>query len=84
MRPAFFEAAKRYGLTFRGQRALCPWHEDSHPDLAFYRDGKCYCHACHHGGAGTEHRSPGPGNDASTGNNRGTDNRRTAPDGFPR
>ena len=44
------DAARRYGLRFRGNRALCPWHEDSHPDLAFYPDGNCYCHACHHGG----------------------------------
>ena len=44
------EAAERYGLRFRGNRAQCPWHDDTHPDLAFYENGTCYCHACHHGG----------------------------------
>ena len=44
------EAAEKYGLMFRGQRARCPWHADSHPDLAFYDNGTCYCHACHNGG----------------------------------
>ena len=44
------EAAERYGLGFRGNRARCPWHDDTHPDLAFYESGTCYCHACHHGG----------------------------------
>ena len=44
------DAAEMYGLSFRGKRARCPWHEDRHPDLAFYQDGMCYCHACHHGG----------------------------------
>ena len=44
------DAAEKYGLSFRGKRARCPWHEDRHPDLAFYQDGTCYCHACHHGG----------------------------------
>lgn len=43
-------AAEAYGLYFRAGRARCPWHEDTHPDLAFYQDGTCYCHACHHGG----------------------------------
>ena len=43
-------AAEAYGLYFRAGRARCPWHEDNHPDLAFYQDGTCYCHACHHGG----------------------------------
>ena len=44
------DAAERYGLRFRGNRAPCPWHDDTHPDLAFYENGTCYCHACHHGG----------------------------------
>ena len=44
------DAAEAYGLRFRGKRAQCPWHDDRHPDLAFYEDGTCYCHACHHGG----------------------------------
>lgn len=44
------DAAQHYGLTFgRNRRALCPWHDDSRPDLAFY-DERCYCHACHNGG----------------------------------
>jgi len=44
------EAAERYGLRFRRNRARCPWHDDSNPDLAFYENGTCYCHACHNGG----------------------------------
>ncbi len=44
------DAAEMYGLSFRGKRARCPWHDDRHPDLAFYQDGTCYCHACQHGG----------------------------------
>lgn len=45
-------AAEAYGLEFgRNGRALCPWHADHRPDLAFYGDGaRCYCHACHCGG----------------------------------
>ena len=44
------EAAQAYGLAIaRNGRALCPWHDDTHPDLAFYGD-HCYCHACHSGG----------------------------------
>ena len=43
------EAAALYGLKFRGGRAVCPWHNDHHPDLAFY-DSHCFCHACHNGG----------------------------------
>ena len=46
------ESAEFYGLEFgRNKRAVCPWHADKHPDLAFYDDGaRCYCHACHEGG----------------------------------
>ena len=44
------EAAEMYGMRFRGKRARCPWHADNHPDLAFYDNGTCYCHACHAGG----------------------------------
>jgi hypothetical protein len=46
------QAAQAYGLEFgRNKRALCPWHNDTKPDLAFYDDGaRCYCHACHNGG----------------------------------
>lgn len=43
------EAAALYGMTFMGGRAVCPWHNDHHPDLAFY-DSRCFCHACHNGG----------------------------------
>ena len=46
------DAAEFYNLEFgRNRRAVCPWHRDTHPDLAFYDDGRrCYCHACHNGG----------------------------------
>ena len=44
------QAAEAYGMEFgRNGRARCPWHDDKHPDLAFY-DERCYCHACHSGG----------------------------------
>lgn len=44
------DAAAMYGLEIgRSGRARCPWHDDKHPDLAFY-DERCYCHACHEGG----------------------------------
>lgn len=44
------DAAERYGLKFgRNKRATCPWHDDRHPDLAFY-GSRCHCHACHNGG----------------------------------
>lgn len=45
-------AAHFYGLQFgRNGRAVCPWHDDHSPDLAFYDGGaRCYCHACHGGG----------------------------------
>ena len=44
------DVAQAYGLHFgRNGRALCPWHSDRHPDLAFYGN-RCYCHACHNGG----------------------------------
>lgn len=43
------EAAALYGMKFKGGRAVCPWHNDHHPDLAFY-DSHCFCHACHNGG----------------------------------
>ena len=45
------EAAELYGLKFgHNKRACCPWHDDTHPDLSFYDNGSCYCHACHQGG----------------------------------
>lgn len=44
------DAAARYGLEIgRNGRALCPWHDDHKPDLAFYGE-RCFCHACHNGG----------------------------------
>lgn len=43
--------ARLYGLKFgRNVRAVCPWHSDHHPDLAFSLNGTAYCHACHAGG----------------------------------
>ena len=45
------DVARLYDLKFgRNGRAICPWHSDHHPDLAFYPDGTAYCHACHRGG----------------------------------
>lgn len=45
------DVAELYGLKFsRNGRAICPWHNDHKPDLAFYKNGTCYCHACHNGG----------------------------------
>ena len=45
------DAAEVYGLYFgRNRRARCPWHDDDNPDLTFYANGTCYCHACHNGG----------------------------------
>ena len=45
------DAAEMYDLHFgRNRRACCPWHADNHPDLTFYDNGTCYCHACHNGG----------------------------------
>lgn len=45
------DAAEMYGLHFgRNRRARCPWHADDNPDLTFYENGTCYCHACHNGG----------------------------------
>ena len=44
------DAAERYGVKIgRNNRALCVWHRDTHPDLAFY-DSHCYCFACGNGG----------------------------------
>ena len=43
-------AAEFYGLRIsRGGRALCPWHDDHKPDLAFYGP-RCFCFSCHAGG----------------------------------
>ena len=45
------DAAEAYNLHFgHNRRARCPWHDDSNPDLTFYDNGTCYCHACHNGG----------------------------------
>ena len=44
------QAAEMYGLRFgRNGRAVCPWHDDHKPDLAFF-ENSCYCFACHNGG----------------------------------
>jgi len=47
------DAARLYGMQVnRHGNALCPWHEDRHPSLKFYRNsGRCYCFACHNGGS---------------------------------
>ena len=49
------QAAEMYGLQFgRNGRALCPWHDDHHPDLRFYDEtGTCHCFACGNGGDAT-------------------------------
>ena len=45
------DVARLYGLRFgRNGRAVCPWHDDHHPDLRFYENGTCFCFACHAGG----------------------------------
>ena len=51
-RVSAMDAARFYGMAFgKNRRAVCPWHPDTHPDLAFYDGGsRCYCHACHSGG----------------------------------
>lgn len=48
------DAAELYNLKFgRNGRAVCPWHNDHHPDLKFYDGGTCYCFRCHNGGDAT-------------------------------
>lgn len=40
------EAARLYGVQFRGKRAFCPFHDDGrHPALSF-KDGRFNCFAC--------------------------------------
>ena len=47
------DAAQAYGLKIgKNRRALCPWHEDHNPDLAFY-GSRCHCYACGNGGDAT-------------------------------
>lgn len=41
------EQFARRELRMRGNRAQCPFHGGERYNLAFYRDGKCYCHVCH-------------------------------------
>ena len=39
------DAARRYGMQFdrSGKKALCPFHDDQHPSLSFYKNGfKCF------------------------------------------
>ena len=45
------EAAKYYGLDFRGKRAKCPWTPEHRFNLSFLPDGRCNCFACHSGGS---------------------------------
>jgi len=45
------DAAERYGLVIRNNRARCIWHSpDAHPSLSF-RDSWCKCFACQAGGS---------------------------------
>lgn len=40
------QAARRYGVRFRGRRAFCPFHDDGrHPALSF-KDARFTCFAC--------------------------------------
>lgn len=41
------ETFARRELRMRGNRAQCPFHGGEHFNLAFFPDGKCYCHVCH-------------------------------------
>ena len=44
------QAAELYGLKFdRRGKAVCPWHDDSHPSLSF-KGTRCKCFACNNGG----------------------------------
>lgn len=45
------QAGELYGLKFdrRGQKAVCPWHNDHKPSLSF-KGNKCKCFACNNGG----------------------------------
>ena len=45
------QAAELYGLKFdsRGNKAICPWHNDRHPSLSF-KGQRCKCFACNSGG----------------------------------
>ena len=43
------QAARRYGLTVRQGRALCPFHRDTHPSLTFHA-GRWRCWVCDMGG----------------------------------
>lgn len=36
-------------MTVKGQTAICPFHDDSHPSMHLYRDG-FYCFTCGAGG----------------------------------
>lgn len=40
----------REWLETRGKRAKCPFHGGEHYNLAFNRDGGCYCFVCHQAG----------------------------------
>lgn len=47
------DAAKRYGFAVdRGGRIRCPFHDDRHPSLQLYRDGRgWWCYVCGVGGS---------------------------------
>ena len=50
------EAARRLGIQVikkgKQEYALCPFHHEKTPSLAFYEDGNWYCYGCHsHGDA---------------------------------
>lgn len=42
------DAARFYGLEFdrRGQKAICPFHNDHKPSLTFKRNGRFKCYSC--------------------------------------
>ena len=47
------EAARRYGFEPDRQRKIrCPFHEDSHPSLQLYHNGRgWWCYVCDQGGS---------------------------------
>ncbi len=44
------EAAQRYGLEVRRDKALCPFHSERSASLHFF-DGRFYCFGCHASGS---------------------------------
>lgn len=47
------DAARHYGFAVdRGGRILCPFHNDSHPSLQLYKNGRgWWCYVCDTGGS---------------------------------